>query len=849
MRCDKSCPKTGFDMSSYEECCTCRNCMNWEGSEIDLFIEYVSVLGRSLVLSEHAPSQDEVYQIEHKDSEMTEIPSNLCNSDNDTNLMESYQELFENMTQFWGNIIKLNFESNKIRQLPDLNCLHRLDELNLKNNKLIHISNTSIFYLSSLRRVDFSGNYIQKLDPKILTSPHLSLFIANFSKNEMTQLDFSNAMSLYPFCHISYESNKITEITNELSFKLNLNKTYGPGFVSIENNLISTFPDLKELLFLDDLAQLGKLISFGFDFRGIPLVCDCNLEPFMTLALDIIKVVWRDYLDVKCTAPEDLAGISVADVDPALFTCPILADSGCQTPECTCVDKPNEDTLYVDCSNSQLTKIPKLPNSKYSKFISLNVSGNKIKKLDNTSILSKLSMLDISRNNLNIIDEKAASLLENASYIDLSYNPNLRQLPQTFQYHNVCSRNMFNLQIICDCQFVWIEKWVHSRQCTNLDKLFKCDIPETGIKPAIQFTEENLECFKTEKSYILEILMGGLVLILILAGSLIYYFRYEILIICLRARQKRQNEVTPLYKYDVFLSYNDTDDNVSQWVNRILVSNLIKTGYRVFQPNRDVAFGSERNSEIIPVISKTRNFLVIMSDSYLAEAGGMRSWTENEFKFGWNNFKADKSKNIVLVNFDHMSSFDVIHSQIKAFLRVGCTVDFKNRDGTIMEEIYTKLGKPVHLPKIKEITVVINEKYSPYEHFKASMYYDDNLLKNEELEDQTENSSADDETKPNEDTVTVTDMKVTLNTTDDISNKDETFKGANYHNSQRHVQKCQFRKCYACRVKEQLVKTPNIQVFNKKLAAKSKKIPNDQISTTGKKCENISAKETTIVHV
>jgi hypothetical protein len=171
--------------------------------------------------------------------------------------------------------------------------------------------------------------------------------------------------------------------------------------------------------------------------------------------------------------------------------------------------------------------------------------------------------------------------------------------------------------------------------------------------------------------------------------------RYEILIIFLRLRQKKRNAINPLQPYDVFISFNDNDDAVRTWINKFLEPNLAKTGYNVFNPSRDIAYGAERDAEVISTISNTRNFLLVLTDSYLTEpVDGQRSWTENEWKYGWNQFKSDRSKNIVLVNFDHASSFDVEHRQIMAFLRVGTTVQFKNNTRNIMEEIHRKLGKP-----------------------------------------------------------------------------------------------------------------------------------------------------------
>lgn len=738
MRCSKQCAEnqlTNSDSETDEKCCTCHTCMNWEGREIDLFIEYVSVSGRSLVLFDQAPNETEVYKIEHTDSEMTEIPSNICNWDNETNLQEKFIEEFDNKLLFWKNLVQLNFQDNKIRKLPDINCLIRLDELNLRNNRLAYISNTSFTKLTLLRSVDFSGNLIQSIQPNILASPFLSIFSADFSYNKMTKIDVTNMMSLHPFCNINFESNEISEIVNDIGFKLDPSKTYGPGYVSIEDNLIKKWPDFKELLFLDNLSQLGTLFSFGFNFQGIPLTCDCNLEPFLTLAKDIIEIIWLDYFNVKCTAPDNLAGIPVHEVDPVFFTCPLTADSDCQTPECTCVDKPNEETLFIDCHNSGLTQWPKIPQSKFSKFVSLNISGNQITKFENSSYLPKLSMLDISGNNLLEIDPLAAELLENASYIDISNNPNLKSLPQTFQYHNVCSRHMRNLQVRCDCQTLWIEQWLQSKTCESYNHLFTCNIPDVGVKPAHLFSESDLKCFSKDKNYMIEIVTAAFILLLIIAGIFTYNFRYELLIIYLRLQQRRRNTVYPLYKYDVFLSFNEADDSICPWVDRTLEPYLINKGYKVFQASRDVAFGSERNSEIINIISKTRNFLTIMSENYFENANeGACSWTENEWKHGWNHFKQDKCKKIVLINFDHLSSFNVSHLQIKAYLRVGYTINFENRDRKILENICNILGKPFRT----EIPRLSYQTYQPYHHFVTNYVYNDAIFDNDQSDTQND---------------------------------------------------------------------------------------------------------------
>jgi hypothetical protein len=489
---------------------------------------------------------------------------------------------------------------------------------------------------------------------------------------------------------------------NEANFTLEMTKSYGPGFVSFMGNKMDTFPDFKTLLHLDDIAQMGKLISSGFDYQNIPLICDCHLEPFMSLAKPILDTLWRDYMTVTCAGPPDLKGMNVSQVDPQRLICK-LKSSDCQTPECNCVDAPKNNTLHVNCSNhdpkNALKTLPTIPTSNLSDFISVDISGHKITNITNITQWANISMLNASGNDILEISKDVAKALENAT-VDISNNIHLTHLPQTFQYCNICKMYMSNLTINCDCSSQWIETWLKPQKCIKKEQMFNCRLPNDEIKSALMFKSEDIQC-STSNKVPTDMLAGMTIFIafIIIISTLIFTFRYELLIISIRLKQADRRKVLPQYHYDVFLSFNDADDNVRKWVNSMLEDNLLAAGYRVFQAGQDVTFGAERNSEVLESISKTCNFLLILSDSYLNQDNeGMRPWTENEWKYGWHNFMRDKYKNLIIINFDHISSFDVNQPQIKAFLRVGCTIDFRNQDRKIMKDICEKLGKPFYTP-------------------------------------------------------------------------------------------------------------------------------------------------------
>ena len=155
--CDNYCEKNRnlilhplFEYQTVDNCCTCHSCTTWRGQEVELFLEYVTVTGKTLVLSEEPYSNESVYEIVHPYSELTAIPSNLCDWDTDTRLRSGFSSEFEEIKQFLGQIVKIDLRSNKIRQLTDLNCMPRLDQLYLSNNRITVVRNTTFQYLSNL---------------------------------------------------------------------------------------------------------------------------------------------------------------------------------------------------------------------------------------------------------------------------------------------------------------------------------------------------------------------------------------------------------------------------------------------------------------------------------------------------------------------------------------------------------------------------------------------------------------------------------------------------------------------------------------------------------------------------
>ncbi|KAL4223685.1 hypothetical protein ACF0H5_017153 [Mactra antiquata] len=760
------------------DCCRCWNCAIWAGTEVDLFVEFVTILGKGVVLSEETYNESSIYKIEHTHSDLTDLPSNICNWDSEPFIRDLYEDEFDNMQAFWPAVVELDFQYNRIRRLQDINCLTKLDAVNLQGNKLTYVSNHSFHNLIYLRTINFTNNQIQYIDPSTIGTPTLNLINVDFSHNIMTELDIMNVLSHFGYCVLDFSHNDISHLTNKPQQSLNVSKKYGPGFTSFRNNEIVEFPNFKVLFHLEKMSQLGKLIEFGFDFRENPLNCDCAFQPILSQAEHIFLVIMRNYMDIICQSPPDLEGISIRNVDLDRLLCQLPASAGCKKPECLCIDKPNDGRIYVDCSNSDLGEVPDVPYSEYSSHIYLNISDNRINTIRNVSYLSTIDVIDLSKNDIVEIPSEVANLLENASVIDISDNLRLKSLPREFQRRDICKTFMRNLVIRCDCNSTWIQTWVHSKPCNSSYVFFMCDVPDHGLMPALSFNADELNCFSTNY-FLLATWIVGVLIVLMLLSVTAYYLRYEILILYLRIRKLKFNKVVPQYNYDVFISYNDNDDSVRMWVEKTLLYCLQREKYSIFLPNRDLVIGGDRNMEVNAAILNSRNALVVLSDSYTEQReDGMRPWTENEWKFSWNNFKTYVCKNIVLVNFDHASPSDIEYPPIRAYLRVGCTVCFKNNKRCIIQEIRTKLGPPFRLPELPDIGLHNkNTKPSLIELFVVPTI-DNDIVRYQDEESDEE-----------------------LCKTDYITSRYRRNNNSNKRHAIKPVltqPKCQYRQCYAC---------------------------------------------------
>lgn len=662
--------------------CRCHARPLWEirPNEADnIYLEYLSRRGGAVVVPSNNISPKNAQILDHQNGFLSQIPENIC----------SYQSL-----------VKIDFSGNKLTKLENINCLSNLDTLILRQNQIKTIHNDTFLRMTHLRVLDLAENEIKHIEPKAISDSSIGMYLVDFSKNLLTQIDITNMVIKQPFCEINYEKNQITELTNILSIEFNTDTTFGDGgFVNFEDNSFTTFPDFTKLG-ISDLKLLGKVLGFGFDFRGCKFTCDCKMEPFLELSKDIIKKIWRDYFDIKCFNPPELANQSIAWLTKEgqldQFICNVSKSDNCPSG-CHCYQQPSQDRTVVNCTNQNMTELPqKLPDDKN---ITLILTGNQITQLQNKSYFGRISVLDISDNKINCIPESVAKELTTNSILLNLHGNELTKIPSVFKVKDPCALNIGTINQTCGCEEEWQKQWLTSRtdqgcginatQTTTIN----C-ITSSGIVPISEFNFKDLNC-KSGFDY-KSLTISIAILLLILSGLIViaHYFRYEIFLLTKRLHVARKHRGQ--FKHDVYISVRENHGALISWIHKTLRPSLVAKNYNVYFPFIDVTIGAAKEEEIIKNINDSRNFLVVLSSDYTDEDEDT-IWTNIEWKHAWNLFKEESHvRNIVIINYDQLQTKVFPIGPLKAYLRLGLDIDFANRKHNLLREVRDRLGLPNH---------------------------------------------------------------------------------------------------------------------------------------------------------
>jgi hypothetical protein len=539
----------------------------------------------------------------------------------------------------------------------------------------------------NLRYVNLSHNAISNIEAGILAT--MASHVFDISGNSLMSVDISNIIFQRPFCAIDFSHNKLHIIVNEYDWKIDLTKTYGPGFEDFTFNQFELMPNASKLGFTS-IFDAGKLFDYGFDARNNPVICNCRVAEYLLFFKQFIDIMDRDYFNIRCKSPEAFRGKSI----PSIIKKNEIEDLICNytsTPicpeRCNCINKPKRASplrpkikliLEMNCTGAQMRHLPHiLPECNEIEFY---MRGNQIEQITTEHYLKQVTVLELP-----FMPSFETGALENLTHLQVFSIPRSEQLngiPLALSILNPCvflQREDFVMR--CTCSHRWMVDWVQTKSLQNCSSFsFKC---LNGTKEENLLTYiPRLPCSETRQSYVLLLFSASLIIILFFVFILSYMWKHEIKIIVSRWIWTKSNQSED-QDCVVYLSYDEKIKDINSWSMDRLEPFLVENGLCAFIPRRDLPLGSVRLDETAYQISVSRYYILFLSDNYFEEESFQ---TLADWNCIWNNYLSDSRKKLLVINYDLLDVAEVPCPKFRAIMRIGNVIEFDSGEKKIFSK-------------------------------------------------------------------------------------------------------------------------------------------------------------------
>ena len=536
----------------------------------------------------------------------------------------------------------LYLDNNRLTRLPD-NCLNNLSNLvrfSAHDNAIGMLQDEVFDGLSKLQYLNLERNRISSIGLSVFrTSSDLaSLFTIGLSENNLTSLEpwvydrgiigsFKRRVRIY----IKY--NKISKFTNEMqnSARLCANKIPYVA-VFLQNNKIKYIMDIAygwNVSFtqaLDCFKLTDRVLNFLVMIDHNDIACDCvnylfyKMIRLRGLPTDILRII-------RCNLTDPLTGnsniVNGFETDLDQFVCELTERCPAR---CICVRRPENATVHIYCSSSNLTvlplELPELPDSR-TKY-KLDFSNNQLlHHLEYRSYFVRTSLLDVS--NCGIDDIRDLEKIATETDVNLFGNK-ITSLPQKFhsKNHTEPSRNMnlANNLWDCSCSNKWMSKWFSSISDRLTEKVLCYSPPRLRGKNIIQISDRefcfdpaNVAASKATKTALTISLstVAGVAVVLSAVGVVVYRLRVK-----LYTRWKfhpfdRDECHGEDMDYDVFISCSSSD-NLPH--GNEIRQQLEQHGYRVCYPPRDFMAGDTIYDNIYNAVVRSKRTVCLLTENF-----------------------------------------------------------------------------------------------------------------------------------------------------------------------------------------------------------------------------------------
>nr|XP_029516349.1 toll-like receptor 13 [Oncorhynchus nerka] len=461
-------------------------------------------------------------------------------------------------------ILKLG--SNKILTLNDafMNGLHKLETLLMAGNKL-----------SSIRKGEFKS---------LVSLKNLFLF-----DNQIASMEDGAFEGLVNLTELQLDSNKITQ-------------------TDIRNTVLTGLPHLRTL----DISC--NYITYVNDDKLDPppfshLTSLENLRIFSQRHKGLSHLPINFLEGLKSLLSFQAGSLNIKDLHPDTFI---------HTPQ----------LWFLDVSKNEFTALtPKLfhPTPRLN---SLYLSKARLQSLDFLigAKLSRVTLLQVSKNDITVVNETVLQSLPALTYLDMQDNP-----------------------FTCGCSDAWFVQWMESDNQTQVVGAgeFTCNYP-ADLKDT-KLLDVELQFCTVDLGLYCYISTTCLVLLTLVASFAYHFLKWQViygyyLFLAFLYDTKQRNKLTPHgCQYDAFISYNAHDE---PWVLRELLPELEgEQGWKLCLHHRDFQPGKPIIDNIMDGIYGSRKTICVISHRYLES-----EWCSREIQVA--SFRLfDEQKDVLILVF------------------------------------------------------------------------------------------------------------------------------------------------------------------------------------------------------
>ncbi|KAI2642989.1 hypothetical protein H4Q32_028902 [Labeo rohita] len=384
------------------------------------------------------------------------------------------------------------------------------------DNQIISIDKGAFSDLKELDRLRLNRNRLQQL-PELLFLKNPSLSRLDLSENAIQMIPRRAFRGATDIKNLQLDKNHISCIEDGAFRAMRVLEV-----LTLNNNNISTIP-------ISSFNHMPKLRTFRLHSNS--LRCDCHLS-WLSQWLRQRPTLG---LYTQCSAPPNLHGLNLAELQKKDFTCTGVFDSSPQPcglasgscpPMCTCTNN------IVDCRGKGLTAIPAnmpesmteirleqngindLSNNQISEIApdafqglrslnSLVLYGNKITDLPRGVFdgLSALELLLLNANKIHCVRVNVFQDLENLSLLSL-YDNKIQTLAKgTFTpLKSIQTLHLAQNPFVCDCGLKWLADFLRSNPIETSGA--RCSSPRRLANKRIsQIKSKKFRCSAAKEQY------------------------------------------------------------------------------------------------------------------------------------------------------------------------------------------------------------------------------------------------------------------------------------------------------------------------------------------------------------